>query len=287
MTSRPESPVPPFGQLTTGLYRMKRRYARWRERGAPGWLVVLTLDGRGRFGHRGGELLVSRGDLVLLRPHAPNDYGLEARLKRWNLLWAYFFPRIEWHSFLQWPEVAPGIMHLRLSDPVVYRTLVRQLAEVDRLNNGSPHRNALFAMNALEKFFLECDLVNPRSQYAKLDARVARALNYLCDNLAQSVALPDVARHCGLSLSRLAHLFREQVGQTPRQFFEEKRFERACRLLELTQNPIAVVAAEVGFGDPFHFSNRFRRRMGLSPRDYRRRLVHTQKIPWLHAPPPH
>jgi AraC family transcriptional regulator of arabinose operon len=77
MIFRPDSPVPPAGQLTTGLFRMKKHYARWRKHGTPGWLLVYTLDGKGRFGHAQGELIVKKGDLALLQPLIRHDYGLE------------------------------------------------------------------------------------------------------------------------------------------------------------------------------------------------------------------
>jgi len=224
--------------------------------------------------------LVSKGDLVLLRPKVRNDYGLEAKLKRWDFFWAYFFPRTEWHDFLQWPEIAPGLLRIHVSDQTRRRTIAQQMAEIHRLNNGPLVHHETFALNALEKCLLHCDLINPRSRQSNVDPRVLRALGYLCENLSDPIALPELARHCGLSLSRLAHLFRAQVGQTPQQFFELKRIARACRLLELTQNPIAQIASALAFHDPFHFSNRFKRHMGLSPRAYRQRLTSGEQKPW-------
>lgn len=266
---------------------MKRHYARWREHGTPGWLLIYTLEGRGRFGHAGGDLVVGRGELVLLGPRILNDYGLESKLKRWDLLWAYFFPRPDWYALLHWPEVARGLMRLQVEAPEIRRTIVDHLAEAHRFNQGPLLHHEMYAMNELERCLLQCDQINPHSQQSKLDPRVMHALNYLCENLSEPIALPDLARRCGMSLSRLAHLFRAQVGQTPQQFFELKRLTRACRLLELTQDAVATVAAAVGYHDQFHFSNRFRRHLGVSPREYRRRLSSDQKIPYLRVDPRH
>ena len=285
MVTQTESPAPPVGKLTTGHFRMKRHYARWREQGTPGWLLVYTLGGRGRFGHGNGELVVSPGDLVLLRPKARNDYGLEAKLRRWDFLWAYFFPRSEWHDLLQWPEAGPGVLCIHVSEPSRRRVLSQQMAEIHRLNSGPLVHHEMFAMNALEKCLLHCDLINPRSRQSDIDPRVLRALDYLCESLSEPVVLPDLARHCGISLSRLAHLFRAQVGQTPQQFLELKRMARACRLLELTQNPVAQIASILAFHDPFHFSNRFKRHLGLSPRAYRQQVAAGKQRPWRYVRP--
>ena len=131
----------------------------------------------------------------------------------------------------------------------------------------------MLAMNALEKVLLLCDGVNPRSEQSCLDSRVLQAMDYLCQNLSQAVTLDRLAHHCGLSISRLAHLFREQVGQTPHQFLEMQRMTRARQLLNLTQQPVSAIAAETGFPDLFHFSKRFKHHLGLSPRNYRDKLL--------------
>jgi AraC family transcriptional regulator of arabinose operon len=256
-----------------GHFRMKKNYARWREHGAPGWLLVYTLGGMGRFGHAHGDLIARKGDLIVISPHVRNDYGLEETLNRWDLLWAYFFPRSDWIPLLKWPEGAPGILHLHLSNRAARTRIVRHLSEAHLLHTGAQRQREMLAMNALEKTLLLCDAINPRSEQSRMDARVLKAMDFICQNLARPVTLEWLSIHCGLSVSRLAHLFRAQVGQSPHQFLEMQRMTRARQLLELTQQPVATIAAETGFPDLFHFSKRFKRHFGVSPRHYRDQLT--------------
>lgn len=272
MTIRPNSPLPPPGVLTTGLFRMKKNYARWREHGAPGWLLIYTLGGVGRFGYENGEMLARKGDMVLLAPKTLNDYGLEDTLKRWDLLWAYFFPHTNWHMLLQWPNESPGLLRLHLPGGALRTQIVRGLMETHRLNTGPPRHREMFAMNALERVLLLCDRVNPRSEHSRMDHRVLLAMDYLCQNLSETITLSILARRCGLSVSRLAHLFREQSGQTPLQFLEMQRMAHARQLLELTQESVGNIASEVGFPNSFHFSRRFKHHTSVSPHNYRRNL---------------
>jgi AraC family transcriptional regulator of arabinose operon len=150
------------------------------------------------------------------------------------------------------------------------RGVTAALWEMHRRATGGLPRREEFAMNALEEALLWCDSVNPRSAQARFDPRVVRAMEYLREDLRRPFALPGVACDAGLSVSRLSHLFREQVGLSPQQFVERERIARAKQLLSLTSRTVAAVAAEVGFENPFYFTLRFKKHTGLSPSDWRK-----------------
>ena len=102
-----------------------------------------------------------------------------------------------------------------------------------------------------------------------MDLRVRKAIDYLATDLRGPFDLERLARHCGMSVSRLAHLFKQQTGASPREYLERHRMQRACQLLRVTALGISEVAAEVGYPDAFYFSNRFRRAFGQSPSRFR------------------
>lgn len=164
-------------------------------------------------------------------------------------------------------------MRLCLEDPPMRRRIAARLQDTHRLATGALRRREPFAMNALEETLLWCDTQNPRSDQVRMDSRIRQAMDFLCTHLDKKTTLQAVADACGLSTSRLAHLFREQVGLTAQQFLEQQRLDRAIQLLELTPRPIQAIAYEVGYENPFYFTLRFKRHTGLSPRDYRKRAM--------------
>jgi len=129
-------------------------------------------------------------------------------------------------------------------------------------------------MNALEEVLLWCDM-QPRPGAPRLDPRVQAAMDILCRRLGDLVSFDTVAGECGLSESRLSHLFREQSGLTPMQYLEQQRVSRACQLLDFTTRSVTAIAAEVGYENPFYFTLRFKQHTGYSPREYRKRLLQT------------
>lgn len=267
-----ESPRPIVSDLVTGHFRETRGYRAWRAHGTADWLLILTLGGAGRFGHAlSGDTEVGAGDIVLLRPGTRHDYSVAPSAASWELLWCHFQPRPPWHEWLRWPEEAPGLMRLTLGEPIIRQKISRRFGETHRLATGSlPHRE-LFAMNALEEVLLWCDTQNPRAHLPRRDERVQTVIDHVYDHLAEKMTLETLAECSGLSASRLAALFRSQVGMTPQQFLEQQRLARAQMLLERTSHSVGTIAAEVGFENPFYFTLRFKRHTGFAPTDWRRR----------------
>lgn len=266
----PPTGNPTVDQIVAGHFHETRGYVVWRPRGTKDWLLVQTVSGRGRFGHGDGEILADPGDLVLLRPGTLHDYGVEASLGRWELIWAHFIPRPQWIEWLDWPQEAPGLHRLRIAERDRRARLLRQFRQVLDATRMAMRRRQTLAMNALELLLLWCDDLNPRSEFARIDPRIREVIDFVCNRFSQPIGMEDLAEKAGLSVSRMSHLFRKEVGQTPQQFIERQRMRRASELLRFTQRSIKDIARDVGFDDPFYFSTRFRVHTGASPRAYRR-----------------
>lgn len=88
-------------------------------------------------------------------------------------------------------------------------------------------------------------------------------------HLVQKLPIEALARRSGMSVSRFAHLFKDETGTTPQQYIESRRMELAGNLLCYSNLTVAEVARACGFEDPFYFSSRFKRHFALSPRAYR------------------
>ncbi len=279
MEMQRETVTPHVHPILTGHFREGRNYATRRTRGTDSWLLILTLGGGGRFGHEGAETMTQAGDIAMLRPGVRHDYGTSPAAGEWNLLWAHFHPRPHWHEWLAWPEAAPGLMTLRLAEPIIRQKITARLLETHRLATGALRRREVFAMNAFEEVLLWCGTQNPLSEQARLDPRVRACLDALCADPAARLSLDQLADQTGLSVSRLSHLFRDQVGMTPQQFGERQRLERARQLLELSGRDIGDIAADVGYDNPFYFTLRFKKFTGFSPREYRKRSLTPRPSP--------
>lgn len=101
--------------------------------------------------------------------------------------------------------------------------------------------------------------------------QLARAVEFIQEHLADDLARDDVARAAGLSPSHFSHLMRAKTGWSFTELVTRLRVDHACHLLAHTDLGVVQIALECGFGDQSYFSRVFRRRVGSTPRDYRRR----------------
>ena len=97
-----------------------------------------------------------------------------------------------------------------------------------------------------------------------IDARIQTVIALLIADTGESVPLEKLAQQVDISASRLAHLFKEQVGIPIRMFRTWYRLKSAAQLLSEGMT-LTDAALRAGFYDSAHFANTFRDTFGLSP----------------------
>ena len=102
-----------------------------------------------------------------------------------------------------------------------------------------------------------------------MDSVIARAIDFMRDNLRQRVSVGRLSQTSSLSRSRFSHLFKDQTGLPPAQYLKQLRIQRARELLETTSHSIKVICALIGIKDESHFVRDFGKLYGLSPSKYR------------------
>lgn len=97
-----------------------------------------------------------------------------------------------------------------------------------------------------------------------------RIERYIYGNLDRKIQTIDLARLCNLSESYFYQKFHEKVGVTPYQYVIDKRIKSACSMLLKTSDSMTEICFTLGFSSQSAFTNLFRKKMGVSPREYRR-----------------
>ena len=139
------------------------------------------------------------------------------------------------------------------------------------------HMNGLFRITSQEElstwttsvldgFLDKFNSLGPDPKPDKLN----RALRLIDQNPRRRVALAEAAAAACLSPSRFSHFFKQELGETYREYQLRRKIEHAKHLLATTRRPIVEIASELVFSDQSYFTRVFRRFTGQTPQRYRR-----------------
>ncbi|MEN6575163.1 MAG: helix-turn-helix domain-containing protein [Phycisphaerales bacterium] len=107
------------------------------------------------------------------------------------------------------------------------------------------------------------------SQDARKMTQIRPAINYVDANYDKPITLTEIARASHLSVSRLAHLFKEQMGVTLINYVTEVRIERAKELLLGTDQSCTDICFQTGYNNQSYFTRTFKSVAGTTPRQFR------------------
>ena len=239
-----------------GVYRVKRDSSRGSTAPRPWASLAIRLSGSSRFESEGEQVSAPEGSVIYI----PEGVSFSRRGTDEELIIAHLklydadHNRIEIfepenkeriaESFIslleEWESGRAGYSH-RCSATV--STILAALSTVER-GGADTYKRALILRGA--------ELISTDFSSPTLTVEAAAA--------ASSVS-PEYFRA----------IYRSVYGIAPHRAIEERRLEKARRLLEAGYYSISRVAEECGFGDVKYFSTLFRKRTGLSPREYNKR----------------
>jgi AraC family transcriptional regulator of arabinose operon len=101
------------------------------------------------------------------------------------------------------------------------------------------------------------------------DFRIQKVVEVL--NQDPSRTLPELAHSCQISVSRLSHLFTDEIGINAKNYRLDCRLQVAARVLVSTGTPIKEIAYTAGYRHTSSFVRAFKTHFGSSPTSYRRR----------------
>jgi transcriptional regulator GlxA family with amidase domain len=104
------------------------------------------------------------------------------------------------------------------------------------------------------------------------DALMAKCQEWIAKRPNVEAPVASMVRLSGLPERTFKRRFQKAVGMTPLEYVHALRLEDAKALLETTEQPLHELAEKVGYDDATFFSRLFRRKIGLTPAEYRRRF---------------
>lgn len=146
--------------------------------------------------------------------------------------------------------------------------------------------NKMELNNLLVSYLLHIVHSGEKKQARTYSERITEIIQYIDENLFDTLDLEDLADRCNLSVSRFKHLFKEETGIPPAEYIIRKKVEKAQKLLEEQELSIKDIAYDLGFSSPAYFSTVFKQYNGYSPTSLQKKKhdspQHLSKCPTAH-----
>ena len=243
--------------------------------------MVYIQEGGAEFTINGQEYLAKENSIVFISSYEPHSIRIVQKPYR-----RYFAMVQAGELERAFPSSAlPGIFKNRptgFSHCVSLKSFGREPERLfalllEEFQGSRPLKEQM--MKALMEQLLLCVYRACPENFSPLESnasgRIREIQRYIEANFSQDLQIGELAQKFYMNHCYLTHLFKKQVGYSPKQYLLLNRLSYAQELLETTDLPIFQIAFQCGFGDPNHFIRTFRENFGLSPNQFRQKNAKT------------
>ena len=121
--------------------------------------------------------------------------------------------------------------------------------------------------------------IKPEEQLSESDTEFIKQVDdYIKGNLnSTDFSIDSLSASLGMSRSVFYRRLKSVVGQTPSEYINELKLQRAASLLKKEpQKTLSAIAYDCGFSSPQYFSNVFRKRYHMTPNEWRKTVIDTE-----------
>lgn len=104
---------------------------------------------------------------------------------------------------------------------------------------------------------------------------IKKSLQFVETNYSRKLTISEMAKSVGLNKNYFSAFFKENMGVTPQQYIIKFRINKACELMENRGLTISDISRSVGYDDTLGFSKIFKKEKGVSPKNYREKIILT------------
>ncbi len=231
-----------------------------RPAGINDYQLLYTLSGKGTVRIKEDEFEVSEGDVFILPPFTPHEYGpLEGE---WNTLWITYNGTVAKSGFAFDADIRRGC-----DFELYHKRIIRGKAQEGR------QKRASVSLYELLLCLSECEGISAPKSYSAVPD-VSAAVQYISEHYHETVELSKLAELAGLSDGHFCRVFKAHTHMRPLEYVIHLKIERAKdMLIEKTPISISDIAKKLGYTSAAYFSKTFKEKVGMTPEEYRKTVL--------------
>ena len=208
------------------------------------------------------------GQAILYYPHTPYHYTMRKMREEVHYYWVHFTGSDA--ATLVERCAVPNRTFIPAADGLYLQM------QYEGLFQDFIRRDPLFEISAaarITSLLVSLGREGSGHENTQSDSRIQASLARIHQSFREDLSIEQLSAEAHLSPSRFRTLFKNRTGMSPQDYLTSLRLSRARMLLEQTDEPLSQISEAVGYPDQLYFSRLFRSRIGLSPSEYRRRIL--------------
>lgn len=236
------------------------------------YLIHYIISGKGTFTYNQDTYQLEAGQAFLICPSSLSYYRADKE-EPWEYCWVGFQGRKAQYYLndLNLSHEQP-ILNCRTNGAI--EAIVQEMINTKNVTAGRD----MVLTGLLYQFFAAL-VQNERPSHSDYEdpnyseVYVRKALDFIEKNYSRKITIEEMAHYVGIDRKYLSSLFKEIMHTPPQSYLIRYRMDKACILLTDELLSITHVAHSVGYDDALLFSKMFRKYKGMSPTQYRKRLM--------------
>ena len=233
----------------------------------PHYIIRFIVSGAGEYRVKGREYKLSAGELFFIPPETSVSCRADVA-DPWVYFWTGFGgPEAE--RALEAAGFDGSRYTLKVSDPAGVERAMRGISQYSERSEAGRYGMTGWL------YLLFSELVSGAEkpvQKKRGENYVSIAKEYIDSRFAEDIGIDGIAFHIGVERSYFYKVFKETMGVSPQEYLIDVRMSRAQALLKEGYKNLKEIAAECGYTNYSNFSKMFKKKSGLSPKAFQRKI---------------
>ncbi|HPO91138.1 MAG TPA: AraC family transcriptional regulator [Victivallales bacterium] len=250
-------------------YGFSRLNKRWRGQtfGERYARLYYVTQGEAKIWHHAQEFTLTPSKLFLIPPNSNMRFLCK---KSFTVIWFHFNILTDGDV-----DIFSIFSFLYVKDEPDKFYLKNKMLEIISLINRNDISNFILSRSILLElisyFITDRENEKKNIKFNKFE-RLQKAMKYAEKHCTEKISIEKLARIAAYERTYFSKIFKEVFSYSPLEFILRCRINKARFLIETSELKISAIARETGFNDEFHFSKTFKKVIGQSPRNYRKKI---------------
>ncbi|WP_243349739.1 AraC family transcriptional regulator [Parabacteroides sp. FAFU027] len=257
----------------------------WDNINSPFFRLYLVNEGNAELNISGKKYRLTPGHLYLIPPFTTHSDHCDGEFSLYYVhVYEDLTKNISWFDQMQFPvetsshpldatliqrllDINPG-RELKRYDPDSYNdsdNLYQSIAENRHQSLHAQLETDGIIRQLLARFFTTAIPLN-----LSQDSRIIKTLRFIRENIDQKITVRQLASICCLSEDHFIRLFRQELRQTPIDYINRKKIEKAQLLMVVKNQTMKDIAYTLSFENVSYFNRLFKKMVGKTPSEYRK-----------------